>query len=207
MSARPEVRPARRNEIPALSQTLAAAFHEDPVSVWLWPDPRRRAAGLPRFFAAMTRHHHFATGGVDLAVDSSGAIGGAALWNPPGRWHHSTVSDLLMLPQFARAMGTRLLAGKRIGDIMTARHPEEPHWYLAVIGSDPAQRGHGYGHALMSKRLDRCDSELVPAYLESSNESNIGYYQRFGFEITDTITIPGGGPTLWAMWRPPRPRG
>ncbi|WP_280450405.1 GNAT family N-acetyltransferase [Nocardia cyriacigeorgica] len=141
-----------------------------------------------------------------LRVSASGAIGGAALWNPPGRWHHSTVSDLLMLPQFARAMGTRLLAGKRIGDIMTARHPEEPHWYLAVIGSDPAQRGHGYGHALMSKRLDRCDSELVPAYLESSNESNIGYYQRFGFEITDTITIPGGGPTLWAMWRSPRPR-
>nr|WP_280485964.1 GNAT family N-acetyltransferase [Nocardia cyriacigeorgica] len=164
------------------------------------------ARACPAFCGPLPPHHNSPPGGVPRGAPASGAIGGAALWNPPGRWHHSTVSDLLMLPQFARAMGTRLLAGKRIGDIMTARHPEEPHWYLAVIGSDPAQRGHGYGHALMSKRLDRCDSELVPAYLESSNESNIGYYQRFGFEITDTITIPGGGPTLWAMWRSPRPR-
>ncbi|NEW39952.1 GNAT family N-acetyltransferase [Nocardia cyriacigeorgica] len=204
MSTSPDVRSARRDEIGPLSHTLAAAFHEDPVSVWLWPDPERRAAGLPRFFGAMTRHHHFATGGVDIALDGSGAIGGAALWNPPGRWHHSTLSELLMLPQFARAMGTRLLAGKRMGDTITARHPHEPHWYLAVIGSDPAQRGRGYGHALLRARLDHCDREQVPAYLESSNESNIGYYERFGFEVTDTITTPDDGPTLWAMWRRPR---
>ncbi|MFE3445931.1 GNAT family N-acetyltransferase [Nocardia sp. NPDC059180] len=207
MSTPPDVRPARRDEIAPLSRTLAAAFQEDPVSVWLWPDPERRAAGLPRFFGAMTRHHHFATGGVDLAVDASGAIGAAALWNPPGRWHHSTLSELMMLPQFARAMGARLLAGKRLGDTLTARHPDEPHWYLAVIGSDPAQRGSGYGHALLRKRLDHCDRDQVPAYLESSNESNIGYYERFGFEVTDTITTPDDGPTLWAMWRAPRSRG
>ncbi|WP_280236632.1 GNAT family N-acetyltransferase [Nocardia cyriacigeorgica] len=204
MSTSSDVRPARRDDIGPLAHTLAAAFQDDPVWVWLLPDPRRRAAGLPRFFAAQARHHYLANGGVDVAVDGSGAIGGAALWDPPGLWRHSTWSELRMLPQFARAFGARLRAGKQLGDALIARHPEEPHWYLGIIGTDPAQRGQGHGQALLRARLDRCDDEGTPAYLESSNQANIGYYERFGFEATETISIPDGGPTLWSMWRSPR---
>lgn len=83
-------------------------------------------------------------------------------------------------------------------------HPEEPHWYLAVIGSDTTVRGGGFGQALMRSRLDRCDAEHAPAHLESSNPDNVPYYLRFGFEVTGEITIPGGGPTLIPMWRPAR---
>jgi hypothetical protein len=43
----------------------------------------------------------------------------------------------------------------------------------------------------------------APAYLESSKESNVGYYETFGFAVTREIRIPGG-PALWPMWRPPR---
>jgi len=64
-------------------------------------------------------------------------------------------------------------------------------------------RGGGYGHALMHNRLERCDAEHVPVYLESSNADNIGYYNRFGFDVTGEITMPDG-PTLWPMWRRPR---
>jgi hypothetical protein len=56
----------------------------------------------------------------------------------------------------------------------------------------------------MRSRLDRCDAEHAPAYLESSNPDNIPYYQRFGFEITGEITLPDGGPSMWPMWRQPR---
>jgi hypothetical protein len=56
----------------------------------------------------------------------------------------------------------------------------------------------------MRSRLDRCDAEYAPAYLESSNPDNIAYYNRFGFEVTGEIRISGGGPTLWPMWRQPR---
>ena len=52
---------------------------------------------------------------------------------------------------------------------MEKRHPEEPHWYLMLIGSDPDVRGTGFGQALMRSRLDRCDAEHAPAYLETSN--------------------------------------
>jgi GNAT superfamily N-acetyltransferase len=37
-----------------------------------------------------------------------------------------------------------------------------------VIGTDPAVRGAGLGQALMRSRLDRCDAEHAPAYLEAT---------------------------------------
>ena len=86
----------------------------------------------------------------------------------------------------------------------TRHHPEEPHWYLAVFGSDTSVRGKGYGQALMRSRLDRVDAEHAPAYLESSKAENVPYYQRFGFEVTGEIVLSNGGPTLWPMWRAPR---
>lgn len=110
-----------------------------------------------------------------------------------------------MFPRLARAFGGRLRVGKELVDLMTEVHPDEPHWYLATIGTDPERRGHGFGQALLGSRLEQCDREGIPAYLESSKQANIAYYERFGFEVTGTVTVPGGGPDLWPMWRAPRP--
>jgi ribosomal protein S18 acetylase RimI-like enzyme len=198
-----DVRRARRSDIPALARVLGRAFQNDPVMNWLQPDATRRAAALPGFFGALTRHHHLAGTGVEVAV-ADGGVAGAALWDPPGKWEVSPREQFAMLPAVIRAFRGRLGEGRALTDQMKAVHPEEPHWYLAVIGSDPAVRGGGYGNALMRSRLDRCDAEGAPAYLESSNIDNVSYYHRFGFEVTGEIAAPGGGPTLWCMWRFPR---
>lgn len=48
---------------------------------------------------------------------------------------------------------------------MKQNHPDEPHWYLAVLGSDPTYRGQGFGNALLASRLEQVDAEHAPAYL------------------------------------------
>lgn len=198
-----DVRSAHKPDITALAQTLGRAFHDDPVSVWMLPDAASRTAQLSKFFATSTRYHHLGGGGVQLACEGP-TVGAAALWDPPNRWKQSTVSQLRMVPALIWSFGRHIARGKSIDALLSANHPEEPHWYLAVIGSDPAVRGRGFGQAVMQPRLDRCDAEHCPAYLESSKEENVPYYERFGFQVIGEITLPDGGPTLWRMWREPR---
>ena len=56
---------------------------------------------------------------------------------------------------------------------MSSYHPSEPHWYLPLIGVDPALHGKGYGSALMEYALIQCDRDQKVAYLESSNPKKI----------------------------------
>lgn len=197
-----DVRPAQKSDVKALAGTLGRAFYDDPIMRWMLPDDAQRAKGLPRMFATMARHHFLAGGGAEVA--QNGSIGAAALWDPPGRWKQSGLVEMRMMPGFIWAFRRRVWAGREVSELMKRTHPEEPHWYLAVIGSDPSVRGAGFGQALMRSRLDRCDAEHAPAYLESSNPDNVPYYQRFGFEVTGEIKLPDGGPSIWPMWRAPR---
>ncbi len=199
----PQARPAHKGDVRELSRTLARAFYDDPVMSWLLPDAKSRTAQLPRLFATITRHHHLARGAVEVASDGPD-IGAAALWDPPNEWQESRWEQLAQIPTFLRVFGRHSARGRAIQELMKRWHPEEPHWYLAVIGSDPSVRGKGFGQVLMSSRLDRVDAEHAPAYLESSKSENIPYYQRFGFEVTGEIVLPHGGPTMWPMWRQPR---
>lgn len=198
-----DVRSAHKPDIPPLAATLGRAFYDDPVSVWMLPDDTSRTAQMTAYFATSTRYHHLEGDGVEIACDGA-TVGAAALWDPPGRWKQSIWTQLLMAPALIRAFGFRISRGLAVSDLLEANHPEEPHWYLAVIGSDPSVRGRGFGQAVMASRLDRCDAEYCPAYLESSKEENVPYYERFGFQVIGEITLPNGGPTLWKMWREPR---
>ncbi|WP_307789356.1 GNAT family N-acetyltransferase [Mycolicibacterium baixiangningiae] len=197
------VRPGRRPDVGPLAEVLGRAFYDDPVMNWVLPDDAARTRGLKHMFATMARHHFLRGGGVDVAEAGAG-VGAAALWDPPGRWKPTRLEEWLMMPAFVRAFGSRVAHGQQVAELMKEHHPEEPHWYLAIIGSDPTVRGTGFGQALMRSRLDRCDAEYAPAYLESSNPDNIPYYERFGFTVTGELTLPDGGPTLWPMWRQPR---
>lgn len=197
------VRIARKPDITPLAATLGRAFYDDPVSMWMLPDDAARTTQMTTYFATSTRYHHLAGGGVEIASDGAD-VGAAALWDPPGRWKQSIWTQLLMAPALIRSFGLRVSHGRAVADLLEANHPEEPHWYLAVIGSDPSVRGRGFGRAVMQPRLDRCDAEYCPAYLESSKPENVPYYERFGFRVTGEITLPNGGPTLWKMWRDPR---
>ncbi|MGI9163381.1 MAG: GNAT family N-acetyltransferase, partial [Mycobacterium sp.] len=131
-----EVRPARRSDVPALARVLGRAFQDDPVMMWMQPDNTRRAAALAGFFGALTRYHYLAGAGVEVAVSESG-VGASALWDPPVKGVPSPREQIAMLPAVIRAFRGRLGEGRALTEQMKAVHPEAPHWYLGIIGSDP----------------------------------------------------------------------
>jgi ribosomal protein S18 acetylase RimI-like enzyme len=86
---------------------------------------------------------------------------------------------------------------------MDGSHPAEPHWYLPMIGVDPAHQRQGYGSALLEHTLLACDRDHKPAYLESSSPRSIPLYKQHGFELVGTIQV-GSSPPLFPMLRRPQ---
>ena len=82
-------------------------------------------------------------------------------------------------------------------------HPRDAHWYLAQIGVEPIAQGKGLGAQLMRHAVARCDREGALAYLETGNQRNIPFYERFGFEVLGGIQV-GAAPPLTPMLRRPR---
>ncbi|HEY7570547.1 MAG TPA: GNAT family N-acetyltransferase [Nitrososphaeraceae archaeon] len=81
-------------------------------------------------------------------------------------------------------------------------HPSEPHWYLPLLGVDPLHHDKGFGSVLMQYALATCDRDNRIAYLESSNQRNIPFYERHGFEMLGTIQV-NTSPSIYPMIRKP----
>jgi GNAT superfamily N-acetyltransferase len=193
------VRRARRDDFGPLAEMLARAFYDDPVTSWFYPDDARRMKHARRFFAIRLRQ----LAGQELMYTTS-ERSGAALWAGPGRWREDLRESLMLLPMLPVLLPRIMRSTHGVREI-ERRHPVRPHYYLSVLGTEPGQQGGGIGSALLGPVLRRCDSEGVGAYLESSKESNVAFYARHGFAVTERIDLPDG-PPLWLMWREPSGR-
>ena len=194
MTAAPEI--ARPGDRATVVADLLAAFMDDPVLSWVFPDRRRRHRYGGHFFVMQARR--LLPGGLAWKAD-----GGSALWAAPGRWRESPLDSLRLglrtLPGVwprPRVVTSGLLA-------LEARHPREPHVYLATVGVRPERQGTGLGSALLRPGLEHADALRLPAYLESSNEGNVPLYERHGFAVIAEHVLPDV-PTMWLMWRPAR---
>lgn len=196
------VRAFTRADLKPTVSTLARAFDDDPLMAWIFPDEEMRRRQLPRFFAATMRETSLRHEGTEIVLAGAGVLG-AAIWIPPGAWMPSGWQQLRGFAAFAWALRSRLAAASVTYTEILRMHPSRPHWYLSGIGTDPPVQGSGVGSELMRSRLDKCDVNGWPAYLESSKERNVPFYEHHGFKVTSELTISNSGPRLWLMWRDP----
>jgi GNAT superfamily N-acetyltransferase len=194
------VRAARVEDFGELAAMLARAFYDDPVTAWFYPDAERRLRHARRFFGIRLRQL-----ADQKLIFTTPALDGAALWTKPGRWREDMRQSLMLLPMLPVLLPRIVRSTHAVREI-ERRHPVVPHYYLSVLGTEPKQQGGGIGSALLGPVLRSCDSEDVGAYLECSKESNIDFYVRHGFTVTERIELPEG-PPLWLMWREPHRRG
>ena len=190
----------RGDEAERVRGVLGRAFADDPVWTWLV----RGRHGAERAGSVLTHlvRSQAGRGGELWATADLEAI---AAWVPPSTPPVREVDYLRQLPRVIVPLGAGGL--RRLLPLAETdrHHPKEPHWYLSVLGTDPAHQGRGFGGALIGPFVERADEGGVGCYLESSKESNVAFYRRFGFEVTEVLHIDRGrGPDLFLMWRDPR---
>lgn len=194
------MRPATLHDVPATAAALAAAFETDPIWRWLAHQGVDWTPAATRWFAAYLRHQV----GHDAEVLVDEQRRGAAVWLPPKRWRGTAAEGLALAVPSLRLFRTGMVRALRNLSSVERAHPTEPpHWYLALLGTDPAHQGTGIGSSLLAGPLARCDEQGIGAYLESSKEENVPFYARHGFEVVGELQF-GDGPTMWRMWREPR---
>ncbi|MFJ4689147.1 GNAT family N-acetyltransferase [Streptomyces sp. NPDC088789] len=191
-------RTAVAEDADSISRSLARAFDDDPMMRWFFPDEAVREASLSEYFATLFTRQ-YVRNAVCERTESA-----ASFWVPPEA-QAKAVPDAETIAELQRILGDRAELFRDAVTAAGAHTPREPHWYLALIGADPAAQGTGQGAALLRSGLAKADAAGLPAYLESSKKENLPFYEHFGFAVRQEVRLPGGGPMLWAMWRDPRP--
>lgn len=176
----------------AILGTLTAAFEADPPVRWMYPDRAEYLAHFPAFATAFA--------GPAISDDTLVRVeGGVALWIAPG----AEPDEAALVEVVERSIpAPRQAEVFAVFEAMGNVHPQEPHWYLPMIGVRPDRQGRGLGSAMLRPVLARCDAEDIPAYLEATTERNRALYARHGFQLIATIEV-AGCPPLYAMLRQP----
>ena len=194
--------PLAPDDLPATAHALARAFRDNAGFVHglrgAEADAReKKLVRMMRSFAKACARYGDAT----VVRDHDGAIGGAALAYPPGAFPLSFVGWLRNGWGALTVGPLHTIRLARIEAYMGKRHERERHWYLFVLGVDPAHQGTGMGGALLRRLCERADAEGVVSFLETDEERNVGLYRRFGYEIVEENDTPFGF-RMWHMRRP-----
>ena len=190
----PRVYTARASDRVRLADVLTLAFADDPAARWLYPDADRYRNEFPDFIRV------FGGDAVELgtAYHVNGIVA-CALWLPPGEGPDEPGLVDHVERRIAPRRHDEVFA---VFEAMGRVHPTEPHWYLPLIGVEPAFQGNGYGSALLNRVLQECDRDGLPAYLEATSERNIALYERHGFRCLEPVRV-GTCPPITPMWRAP----
>jgi ribosomal protein S18 acetylase RimI-like enzyme len=184
-------------------QMLARAFFDDPMIMYVVPDEDKRRRSLPWFFRLAARYgdrwgENFTT---------AGKVDGAAIWLPPGGTITSPLRmirlGLLAAPfKFGLPSFMRFMSVLNHLERFHKRDVPPEHWYLFVLGVDPARQGQGVGGTIIQPILERADHDELPCYLETMKERNVTFYRKHGFEVVVDDVFPNG-PRYWTMKRDP----
>ena len=189
------VRAVGKGDRAVVAGSLARAFLDDPLMVWLHGGEARRVRRLPPFFARL--FDECGDGAMRWTTDGGEA---ATLWHGPTEARRTPWQRLGELATWGRLMGSRLPRAMALGAKIEATRLRGPHWYLGIAGCDPRAQGTGRGGAVIRAGLERADSDGLPVCLETAREANLGLYRHLGFEVTDEWRV-GDGPPVWSMAR------
>jgi ribosomal protein S18 acetylase RimI-like enzyme len=177
---------------------LAAAFAEDQITGYLLQTGPNYRERLTNFFSLLMRARIALNMPVLLAQGEAG-VHGAAMGYTTARptWPRPIAEDWDRFEKTTPGFAER---GALYDEVAEKSKPLAPHYYLGVIGVDPAMHGLGFGKQLLRSFCDLSAGDPLSSgvYLETANPSNLQFYKRAGFKETGRGIL--GSATLWCMF-------
>ena len=175
--------------------TIVAAFVNDPVERWLFPELADYEARFGEFVAAFAGEAFERDG-----VWRLGDFDAVALWLAPGARVDETAITEVLTDAVASEQHQHMFS---VLEQMDRAHPTFEHWYLPWLGVVAGAQGKGLGGQLLEHGLARVDQSHLPAFLETPNPRTIAFYERQGFVVT-AESQSGDCPPVTSMLREAR---
>jgi ribosomal protein S18 acetylase RimI-like enzyme len=208
------IRKLSPEDVEATACLLARAFADNACYAFMHPRAATRVADLTAFFRRNLTWHA-PLGLTWVAAGASGDVIATATLEPPGGVP-SSIGRLVrhwVVPTL-RERGLGAVARIVWTDAEFGRHyrrlaGQETYWHVHAVAVDPAAQGRGAGTAIMRHALEALDALRVlqpaPVVLSTQRERNVGFYERFGFELARRARMgavaPGEAFTSWFMRR------
>jgi GNAT superfamily N-acetyltransferase len=190
-----------RERFDEASLVLADAYLDDPGWVAVGPRHRGRRHAYTRRVCrgALTIVERW--GGRIWHVEREGEVAGVLTSCDPGQWPPPQLRATALQALGPTLAGPSTLYRSLVADAaMHKHHPDDPHFFVWMLGVSPRHQRTGVGRALLSTALGRADELATDAYLETANPDNLPYYGSFGFREIGGTKLPRGAP-IWFMMR------
>jgi len=182
---------------PAVS-CLATAFAADPITGFLLQTGPHYRQRLTQFFSLLIGARLALGMPVLVARDANGIRGGAMGYTTARpEWPKRFMDDWARFEHAVPGLAERMAVYDEIAE---KGKPAQPHYYLGVLGLDPALQGRGLGMQLLKSFCERSAADPLSAgvYLETASPSNVRFYERAGFEVSGQGSL--GEATLWCLF-------
>ena len=185
------------------SATLADAFRDDPV--WKTVFAGARLDQMESMFAVPLQY----CVRYGQVYATSEKLEGIITWVPGDLANMTSWRVFRSGAIWSALKGNFLLAAKMqpifwpVEVDRKANMQDTPYLYLPVLGIASQFQGQGLGRKLLQALIAESERIHRPIYLETETESNVRWYNKFGFETLKQIILPRIELPMWEMIRKP----
>lgn len=194
------IKKIEKDEFTQASKILGKAFATQPSSFAIYKgvsDIDLLSSRMALVFKALLKS---SSGQVFVAKKDNKIVGVMRMVEWP-QCQLSPSQRLRMLPLMVRSGGGfgALKRGLEFRGAWAKHDPQKPHYHLDPLGVSPDLQGKGIGSQMMEYYCSVLDSKKMDAYHETDRPENVGFYEKFGFEVIEEeeiLEFPN-----WYMWR------
>lgn len=193
-----QITAATSSDVEQAVSCLTASFAEDPLTGFLFQAGPNYREHVTQFFSLLM--------GARIALDmpvfvarGTASIHGTVMGYSTARpkWPREFAEGWDRFEQSIPGLSDRMAL---YDEIAAKSRPRVPHYYLGVLGTDPALHGRGIGTQLIKTFCDLSASDPLSegVFLETANPSNVRFYEHAGFAVTGEGSL--GSTPLWCMF-------